>query len=59
MKNLVIKTPTSKKFVNKIEIWSTHNLLHRKFAVSVKKLQLLGPPTFLIYDVPGVPTDTF
>jgi len=36
-----------KKIGGKVEILSTHNFLRRKFAVSVVRLQLLAPSTFL------------
>jgi len=40
------KTFISDKFKGKIEILSTHCLLHQKFGLSVGKMQLLALPTF-------------
>jgi len=38
-----------KKIRGKIEMLITYNLLSRKFAVSVRKVQLFAPPTFLTH----------
>jgi len=45
MQNLGLRTPIWKKIIGKIKILSIHNLLCRKFAVSLGKFQFSAPPT--------------
>ena len=50
VQNLGLKPPFLGNLAAKIEVLNTHNFLCRKFAVSVGKLQLPGPPTFSTHD---------